>query len=74
MGLPDFSPASQDRGAVGRIAARGALEDAKAGRFDVAVQKIASEWASMPGSPYGQPVITLATARAVFASSGGSFA
>lgn len=74
MGLQDFSPASQDRGAVGRIAARGALEDAKAGRFDVAVQKIASEWASMPGSPYGQPVITLATARAVFASSGGSFA
>lgn len=74
MGLTDFTPASQDRGAVGRIAARGALEDAKAGRFDVAVQKIATEWASMPGSPYGQPVITLATARAVFASSGGSFA
>lgn len=74
MGLPDFSPASQDRGAVGRIAARGALEDTKAGRFDAAMQKIASEWASMPGSPYGQPVISLATARAVFASSGGSFA
>lgn len=74
MGLPDFSPASQDRAIVGRIAARGALDDAKAGRFDVAVKKIATEWASMPGSPYGQPVISLATARAVFASSGGSFA
>lgn len=73
MGLPDFSPASQDRGAVGRIAARGALGDAKAGRFDVAVKKIATEWASMPGSPYGQPVISLATARAVFASAGGTF-
>lgn len=74
MGLKDFTPASQERAIVGRIAARGALEDVKAGRFDVAVKKIATEWASMPGSPYGQPVITLATARNVFASAGGSFA
>lgn len=73
MGLPDFSEASQDRAAVGRIAARGALEDAKAGRLSVALQKIAREWASMPGSPYGQPVITEATARQVFASAGGNF-
>lgn len=72
MGLPDFTPASQDRGAVGRIAARGALDDVKAGRFDVAVKKIATEWASMPGSPYGQPVISLATARGVFANAGGT--
>lgn len=71
MALPDFSPASQDRGAVGRIAARGALEDVKAGRFDVAVKKIATEWASMPGSPYGQPVISQTTARAIYASAGG---
>jgi muramidase (phage lysozyme) len=72
MGLTDFSPAAQDLGAVGRIAARGALDDAKAGRFDLAIQKIASEWASMPGSPYGQPVISLASARAIFATHGGT--
>lgn len=72
MGLKDFSPASQDRGAVGRIAARGALDDAKAGRFDVAMKKIAWEWASMPGSPYGQPVISLGAARQAFASAGGT--
>lgn len=72
MGLPDFSPRSQDRGAVGRIAARGALEDVKAGRFDAALQKIAREWASMPGSPYGQPVISLNTARSTFAAAGGT--
>lgn len=72
MGLRDFTPASQDRAAVGRIAARGALEDAKAGRFEQALQKIAREWASMPGSPYGQPVITLQTARATYASAGGT--
>jgi muramidase (phage lysozyme) len=72
MGLRDFSPANQDLGAVGRIAARGALEDAKAGRINVALRKIAKEWASMPGSPYGQPVITEQTARTVYASAGGT--
>lgn len=72
MGLPDFSAASQDRAAVGRIAARGALDDVKAGRFDVAIKKVATEWASMPGSPYGQPVISINTARAVFGAAGGT--
>jgi muramidase (phage lysozyme) len=74
MGLVDFTPASQDRAAVGRIAARGALDDVKAGRLDTALTKIAREWASMPGSPYGQPVITAATARQVFTSAGGAIA
>lgn len=72
MGLRDFSPAAQDRAAVGRIAARGALDDAKAGRLELALQKIGREWASMPGSPYGQPVITLQTAQATFRAAGGS--
>lgn len=72
MGLRDFSVASQDRAAVGRIAARGALDDAKAGRFEIALQKIAREWASMPGSPYGQPVISLGTALAVYRDAGGT--
>lgn len=71
MGLPDFSPRSQDLAALGRIVARGALDDVKAGRFDAAVRKIAREWASLPGSPYGQPTISWETARAVFASAGG---
>jgi len=74
MGLADFSPASQDLAAVGRLAARGALDDVKAGRFDAAVKKIAREWASLPGSPYGQPVVTIDKARAVYAASGGVFA
>lgn len=71
MRLPDFSPASQDIFAVGRIAARGALDDVKAGRFAIALGKVAREWASMPGSPYGQPKITMATAASVYASAGG---
>ena len=72
MGLPDFSPPSQDRFAVGRIAARGALDDVIAGRFALAINKCAWEWASLPGSPYGQPTISMATAANVFAANGGA--
>lgn len=71
MDLPDFSPASQDRGAVGRIAARGALDDVKAGRLEAAIRKCAKEWASLPFSPYGQPRISMALAASVYASNGG---
>jgi muramidase (phage lysozyme) len=71
MGLDSFSPANQDLGAVGRIAARGALADVIAGRLEEAVKKCAKEWASLPYSTYGQPVISMATARNVFASAGG---
>lgn len=71
MRLTDFSPASQDLAAVGRIAARGALQDVIAGRFDLAIKKVNREWASMPGSPYGQPVISLAKAASIYAAAGG---
>lgn len=72
MGLRDFSPSSQDLGAVGRIAARRALDDVIAGRFEQAIQKINKEWASLPGSPYGQPVVTMERARGVFLAHGGN--
>lgn len=72
MGLPDFSPRSQDLAAVGRIAARGALDDALNGRLEVALRKIAREWASLPGSPYGQPTISLEEARRVYLAAGGN--
>lgn len=73
MGLRDFSPASQDLAAVGRIAARGALADVMAGRFDVAIRKLNKEWASLPGSPYGQKTISLEAARSIFLAQGGQF-
>ncbi len=71
MGLPDFSPRSQDLGALGRLAARGALWDAKAGNIESAIRKIAKEWASLPGSPYGQPTISWERALGIYASAGG---
>lgn len=71
MGLSDFSPASQDFAAVGRFAARGALDDVLAGRLTTAMKKLSYEWASLPGSPYGQPVISAAVAQSVFLAAGG---
>lgn len=71
MHLSDFSPASQDYFCVGRIAARGALDDVIAGRFESAVRKCAKEWASLPFSPYGQPRISMGRALSVFVQAGG---
>jgi muramidase (phage lysozyme) len=72
MGLSDFSPSNQDLGALGRIAARGALDDVINGRFYLAIQKMGKEWASLPGSPYGQPVQTIAGAQQVYIANNGT--
>jgi muramidase (phage lysozyme) len=72
--LPDFSPESQDRAAIFLIKRRGALGDVEAGRIEAAIKKCNREWASLPGSPYGQPVKTLAECLAVYHRAGGAFA
>ncbi len=72
-GFADFSPKNQDLGAVALIAGRTALDDVIAGRFVVAVGKCAREWASLPGSPYGQPVVSMAKAKAVYEAAGGAY-
>jgi lysozyme len=69
--LPDFSPQSQDVAAVALIKRRGALADVQAGRWQQAIAKCSKEWASLPGSPYGQPTISMATALQVIANNGG---
>jgi muramidase (phage lysozyme) len=74
LSLKDFSPRSQDLGAVFLIWRRKALDDVLAGRFETAVEKCAKEWASLPGSPYGQPVKTMSEARRVYAANHGVFA
>lgn len=68
--LADFSPANQDVAAVGLIKRRGALADVLAGRFRAAIEKCNKEWASLPGSPYGQPTLTYARAQSVLLASG----
>lgn len=74
VGPLDFSPASQDLFAAWCIRRRGALADAKEGRFHEAVRKCAKEWASLPGSPYGQPTKTWAQAEALYLEHGGQLA
>lgn len=74
LNLPDFSPESQDRAAVYLIQRRGALEDVEAGRLKDAIRKCALEWASLPGSPYGQPTKWYDECERVFVKAGGTLA
>ena len=74
LALPDFSPASQDLATVFLIRRHGALPDVLAGRVVAAITKCNREWASLPGSPYGQPTRTLSQALATYAQYGGQLA
>lgn len=72
FGFPDFSSHSQDLAAVALIKKRGALLDVMNGHFADAVDATNKEWASLPGSPYGQPTVKLADAQANFIKYGGT--
>lgn len=69
--LPDFTPSMQDAGAVALLIRRRALDAVRAGRLAEAVELTNQEWASLPGSPYGQPVRTMGFVARVFAMHGG---
>lgn len=58
-GFQDFSPATQDLACVALIVGRRALDDVLAGNLQEAVRKCRLEWASLPGSPYGQRTETM---------------
>lgn len=62
----DFSPVSQDLGAVYLIDGRGALAAVQAGDLVLACSKLAQEWVSLPG-------LGLARAQRVFTEYGGTF-
>ncbi|MEW7122192.1 glycoside hydrolase family 24 protein [Acinetobacter nosocomialis] len=53
-GLKDFSPQSQDLGALALLAQNGALPYVLKGDFNTAIRKSGSTWASLPTSPYVQ--------------------
>lgn len=74
LGLPDFSPDSQDRAALELVRRRGALEDAKAGRFAAAVNKCRSVWASLPGNYARQGQRSIEQLTAWFQGAGGNLA
>lgn len=53
--MKDFTPESQDLAAIQLIKNAKAYEDVVAGNWEKAINKTNKIWASLPGSPYGQP-------------------
>lgn len=74
LGLPDFSPASQDRAALELIRETGALADIDAGRIPEAIAKVRRIWASLPGAGYGQPERSMGQALAAYERALGALA
>jgi muramidase (phage lysozyme) len=56
--LRTFSPKNQDKLALALIRQCGALQDVIYGRYQKAFKKVCSIWASLPGAPYGQRVLS----------------
>lgn len=75
LGLPDFGKESQDAIAKQLIRECKALDDIEAGRFDVAVFKCKSRWASLPGANYpGQRMNRIVDLRNAYVKAGGQLA
>lgn len=72
--LPDFGPLSQDLLAIQHIRECRALDDVKAGRFAVAVNKCRNIWASLPGAGYSQPEHDISKLLAQYVKAGGALA
>ena len=62
LNLPDFSPLSQDRAAVGLLEEIGAVDLIFAGDIEGAIHKASRIWASLPGSTAQQNPKALAYA------------
>jgi muramidase (phage lysozyme) len=60
--MKDFTPESQDIGAIQLIKNAKAYDMVVAGEFRSAILKCNKIWASLPGSPYGQPTHVMSTA------------
>lgn len=74
LGLPDFSPASQDAFAVELLRECGALALINAGDFPGAVNAARRIWASLPGAGYDQNEHPLATVQSWYVQAGGTLA
>ena len=70
--LPDFSPASQDAWCLRKLSGIGALPLIEAGLIDQAIALCSRTWASLPGSPSGQPEKKLADLLDFYTLSGGA--
>jgi len=75
LGKSDFGPRNQDIAAMDLVRRRGVtipqdrpLDEEE---FEAAMRKLGYEWASLPFSPYGQPVKTLEDTRAHYCAFAG---
>ncbi len=66
MGMNDFSAAGQDAAADTLLRQSHAVRDAARGNIQSALADAGTQWASMPGSRYGQQTLPLATAVQTF--------
>lgn len=74
LNIPDFGHESQDKWCIQLIKECHALDDVEAGRFDLAVKKCASRWASFPGAGYNQHENKMEDLRNAFTTAGGVLA
>jgi len=72
--LPDFSPASQDRGAIALVRQCRAVDLVEGGRFADAVRACRTIWASLPGAGYGQRELRLERLAEAYVAGGGALA
>lgn len=74
LGLPDFSPASQDAIAMQLIRECKAQIFINEGQLNNAIFLCSRRWASFPGSTSGQPQRKMATLAAAYLAAGGTMA
>lgn len=72
--LPDFTPNSQDAGAVALIRQCRALKLVRAGRAADAIHSCRRIWASLPGAGYGQRELATVELIDVYRAAGGHVA
>lgn len=74
LGLPDYSPESQDRIAFQLMNECDVIHLLKTGTeatFSEAVERCSSRWASLPGNDYGQHKNSIIMLRSAFLTAGG---
>jgi len=72
LGLENFFPMAQDAACVRLLIRRKALEPIKAGNLELAVERCRKEWASLPGSPFGQRTEAFARVAEIYVMKGGA--
>ena len=66
LNLSNFSPENQDLAAVELIKGQDAIDEVESGNFEEAIEAVNDQWASLPGSPYGQPTKSLEELQGVY--------